>query len=163
MSRHILTIACLFIAGACSSPPPDREDIEEAIALDTEQILSMERMSLDSWSSGDPRGYAIHVADDATYFDDIGAIERVDGKEAILSYLSSLEGLIPAHTYEMRNSKVQFYGDVGILTFYYEPYSLDGEADTPWRATTVYRRINGEWQMAHAHWSLFTEELDSSG
>ena len=158
MSRYILAIVCVFIACSCSSPPPNYQDIEEAIALASEQILVMERMSLDHWSSGDPLGYAIHVSDDATYFDDIGAIRRVDGKEALQNYLSSLEGQISVHKYEIVNSKVQVYGDVGILTFYYEPSSLDGEADTPWRATSVYHRIDGEWQMVHAHWSLFEEE-----
>ncbi|MCZ6757966.1 MAG: hypothetical protein O7C39_06765, partial [Bacteroidetes bacterium] len=69
MSRYILAIVCVFIACSCSSPTPNYQDIEEAIALASEQILVMERMSLDHWSSGDPLGYAIHVSDDATYFD----------------------------------------------------------------------------------------------
>ena len=120
---------------------------------DQQAILDLERRALDRWSAGDPMGYAQAAADDLTYFDDIGAQSRVDGIEACREYLSALQGQIPPHEYEIVNPGVQLYGEVGILTLRYHA-SVDGEAAPPWKATSVYRRIDGEWKLVHANWSL---------
>ncbi len=120
---------------------------------DQQTILDLERRALERWSAGDPMGYVQAAADDLTYFDDIGAQSRVDGIEAIREYLSALQGQIPPHEYEIVNPRVQLYGEIGILTLTYSP-SVDGEAAPPWKATSVYRRIDGEWKMVHANWSL---------
>ncbi len=122
-----------------------------------EAILATERDALDRWSMGDPVGYVEAAADDMTYFDDIGAHARVDGIEAVRDYLSTLEGQIPPHRYEIVNPRVQVYGDVGILTLRYHPSSLDGETLTPWKATAVYRRVDERWRVVHTHWSMVKE------
>lgn len=120
-------------------------------------ILAQERRALDQWSAGKPAGYAQVQAEDVTYFDDIGALRRVDGLPAVKKYLKSLEGKIPPHRYEVVDPKVQVYGDVGILTFRYEPSGEDGSPLPPWKATSVYRRIGDEWRTVHAHWSMIKE------
>ncbi len=125
-----------------------------------EAILAKERHVLDRWSKGDPRGYAEIASDDVTYFDDLGAHTRLDGIHALQSYLATLEGQIPEHTYEIIDPKVQVYGGLGILTQRYHPFSLDGEPLTPWKSTTVYRHTNGEWCLVHAHWSMVKEAGD---
>lgn len=66
----------------------------------------MERNALDQWSQGNPLGYAMHFAEDVVYSDDIGAQARVVGLEAARKYLSSLEGRIPRHTYEIVDPRV---------------------------------------------------------
>ena len=119
-----------------------------------EAILASERRRLDRWSQGDPGGFAESSTSDVTYFDDIGAQGRIDGIDAAREYMAALGGQIPPHTYEIVEPKVQVYGDVGILTLRYHPKTLDGEPGTRWKATSVYRRIDGEWLMAHAHWSM---------
>jgi ketosteroid isomerase-like protein len=122
-----------------------------------EVILEKERAALDRWSSGDPVGYTESAAEDMSYFDDIGAQNRLNGLQSCRAYLSTLEGQIPAHSYELADTRVQVYGDVAILTLHYHPSSLQGEAMTPWKATTVYRLAQGEWRMVHANWSLLKE------
>jgi len=122
------------------------------------ELLELERSALDRWSSGNPRAYAQSAADDVTYFDDIGAKNRVAGKDAVLEYLDSLKEHIPPHRYEMGDPMVQLFGDVGIVSFLYLPSTLDGQAGTPWRASSVYARMDGEWRMVHAHWAMMKDE-----
>ncbi len=122
-----------------------------------EVILAKERGLLDRWSSGDPSGWPEAAASDVTYFDDIRAQNRIDGIQAFREYVSSLDGQIPPHTYEIVEPKVQVYGDVAVLTLRYHPTQLDGEPGTRWKATSVYRRIDGEWLIVHAHWSTIKE------
>ena len=122
------------------------------VAAVAEEILALEREALDKWSSGDPGGYGTHLADDASYFDDIGAAARLDGVEAIRAYLTSLEGQIPPHDYELDDPRVQLCGDVAVLTLRYFP-SVEGRPGQPWKASTVYRRAEDGWEVVHAHWS----------
>ncbi len=119
-----------------------------------EAILATERRALDRWSGGDPSGYAESAADDVTYFDDIGAHDRVDGGEALRACAKSLQGQIPAHSYAMARPRVQLFEDIGILTYTYIPTMPDGETGTLWKATTVYHRSGDDWRLVHAHWSL---------
>ena len=120
-------------------------------------ILAAERRALDRWSSGDPVGYLEAAHEDVTYFDDIGALERVDGKDALHAYAEGLMGKIPAHRYEIVDPKVQLYGDVGILTLRYHTSSLEGEPGTPWKATAVYVNTDEGWRPVHLHWSIVKE------
>lgn len=117
-------------------------------------ILAQERRALDRWSTGDPLGYVAGAADDVTYFDDIGAHERVDGGAALRAYASALQGQIPEHTYSLANPRVQIFGDIGILTYTYVPSGPDGGIGPSWKATAVYHRREQDWRLVHAHWSL---------
>lgn len=119
----------------------------------SEIILSHEREALDNWSNGNPHGYFKHAANDITYFDDIGAQNRMEGLEAWDTYAKTLKEMIPPHKYEMVNPLVQVYGDMAILSYHYHPFTLDGEPSTKWRASVVYSNING-WKMVHAHWTM---------
>ncbi|MFZ5786008.1 MAG: YybH family protein [Acidobacteriota bacterium] len=126
-----------------------RSRVEESAAL----ILECERSALEKWASGNPAGYFEGSTLDMTYFDDIGAGSRIDGIEALRAYAASLQGSIPAHTFDLSNTRVQVYGSVGILTFLYLPFDLDGTHLAPWKATTVYRRFGDQWRRVHANWS----------
>lgn len=121
---------------------------------DSASIIERERELLERWSAGDPAGYLSAAAPDMTYFDDIGATERLSGRDAIRAYGASLAGQIPPHEYEMVDPKVQLVGEVAILTFRYHPSTVDGTALTPWKATSVYRRDGDGWSHVHAHWSM---------
>jgi ketosteroid isomerase-like protein len=117
-------------------------------------VLAQERRALDEWARGALVRFTDVDAEDATYFDDIGAQRRLDGLRAIRSYMSSMEGKIPPHRYEVVDPKVQVYGDVAVLTLRYEPSTADGNPLQVWKATSVYRRADGEWRRVHAHWSM---------
>jgi ketosteroid isomerase-like protein len=88
---------------------------------------------------------------------DIGAQSGIDGLEAMRTYLTSLEGKIAPHRYEIANPHVQVYGDIAILTFRYHPSTLEGTPLTHWKATSVYRFNEGKWRVVHAHWSIVKE------
>jgi ketosteroid isomerase-like protein len=95
-----------------------------------------------------------HATADASYFDDIAAQERVAGGDALRAYAAGLAGQIPPHAFEMVDPLVQLAGDAAVLTFRYHPAAPDGTPLPAWRATTVYRREEGEWRLLHAHWSM---------
>jgi ketosteroid isomerase-like protein len=124
---------------------------------DEQAVLAQERRALDQWSQGHPGGYGDSDADDITYFDDIGAQTRLDGRAAVRDYLTGLAGKIPEHRYDIVNPKVQAYGDVAILTLLYRTFTPDGNPLTPWKATCVYRRMADGWRRVHAHWSMLKE------
>jgi len=149
LARATLTVLA-FVALALSACQP-----RSGGNRNTEQaILAQERRALDRWAQGNPLGYLDIDADDVTYFDDIGAQSRIDGIEAMRNYFTSLKGKVPAHRYEVVDPKVQVYGDIGILTLRYDAYATDGKPLAQWKATSVYRRIGGEWRIVHAHWSV---------
>ena len=127
----------------------------ESTVLDL--ILAQERSALDRWCQGDPLGYPEIQTEDVTYFDDIGAHSRVDGIEAVRGYMSSLKGQLPPHRYEIVDPKVQDYGDVGVLTFHYHVFDQGPDPVARWKATSVYRRVEDDWRIVHAHWSLVKE------
>ncbi len=148
MKNFILLLSILLIFTSCEMKQDTmtQENIEQA-------ILAKERQALDLWAQGDPLGFSVNFAEDATYFDDIGAHTRLDSLEEIRNYLTSLVGEIPPHNYEIVDPKVQVYGDIAIATLRYHS-SIDGEPGPPWKATDVYRLTDGEWHIVHAHWSL---------
>jgi ketosteroid isomerase-like protein len=135
---------------ACQPAALGPKDAEQA-------ILAQERRALAQWAKGNTLGYLDIAADDVTYFDDIGAHARVDSIAAMRTYLTSLQGKIPPHRYEMLDPKVQVYGDIGILTLRYEAYGAAAEPLSRWKATSVYRRADDQWRIVHAHWSLVKE------
>ncbi|MFH4966885.1 nuclear transport factor 2 family protein [Gaetbulibacter sp. M240] len=117
-------------------------------------MLDLEKKALDSWAMGDPLGYAENFAENATYFDDIGAQNRVNGNAALTAYFKSLEGKIPTHNYELVDPKVQVFDNVAILTLRYNASTMDNQPGPPWKSTSIYKLINGEWKVVHANWSL---------
>lgn len=117
-------------------------------------IIEMETKALNKWADGSPSGYVGSFSPEVTYFDDIGAMNRIDGKKALDQYVSTLEGQVPKHKYDLVNPKVQVFGDVAILTLRYHPSSFQGDPLTQWRATCVYARENGDWRVVHSHWSM---------
>lgn len=151
MKYLIVIVSVLAIITSC--------DMKEEVLSPQEIekiILTKERQALDQWSAGNPEGFAVNFADSATYFDDITAQTRLDGIEEIKAYLSSLQGQIPAHTYEIVDPKVQILGNAAVLTFQYHA-SVGDQKGPLWKATSVYQYINNDWQVVHAHWSLVKE------
>jgi ketosteroid isomerase-like protein len=145
-----LVVSTGFLAACQPAASGQKEEAEQA-------IVAQERSALEQWSKGNTLGYLDVVADDVTYFDDIGAHARVEGIAAMRTYLTSLRGKIPPHRYEMLDPKVQLYGDIGILTLRYEAYGTAAEPLSRWKATAVYRRADDQWRIVHAHWSLVKE------
>ena len=152
IKNFILLFSFLLIFASCCTKQEQfsNEEIEQT-------ILTLEKNALDKWANGDQIGFSDNFAEDATYFDDVAAQVRVDGIENLKKYFASLQGQVPVHKYELINPKVQVFGDLAILTLWYQG-TVDGETGAPWKATSVYRLKDGKWQVVHAHWSEVKEQ-----
>ena len=149
MKNLILLVAIFLVFTACKMK-------QETLNIETveQAILAKERQANDQWSAGHPSGFSVNFASDITWFDDIAAQSRIEGRENMQNYFKSLEGKIPPHKYELVDPKVQLYGDIAILTFQYHSTMPNGEPGPPWKVTSVYHLSNNDWQVVHANWSL---------
>jgi len=121
-------------------------------AQNTEElIINKEKAALDRWKAGDTFGFIELAADDITYFDP-GLEKRVTGKKEFHDHLASFNGTFGFPRYELRNSQVQLYGDIGILTFNFVGFSNEGK-ENKWNATEVFRLIDNDWKIVSSHWS----------
>lgn len=148
--KIVIVLIGLTLLTGCEYSNFNQEEIAQT-------ILSQERKMLDEWAKGKPSELSKHFASDATYFDDITAQNRIEGIDEITGYFIALEGKVPAHKYELINPKVQVYGDVAILTLRYNSTYENNESGRPWKATSVYRLIDGHWKIVHSNWSLIKE------
>jgi ketosteroid isomerase-like protein len=94
---------------------------------------------------------------DASDLEDIAAHRRIGGIAALRKCFAALQRMSQPHRYEVVDPRVRIRGDIGVLTFRYEPRSADGTRLTRWKASSAYRRIAGEWRIVHAHWSMVKE------
>jgi len=116
-----------------------------------ELIINKEKAALDRWKAGDTFGFIEIAAEDITYFDP-GLEKRVTGKQEFHDHLASFNGTFGFPRYELRNAQVQFYGDIGILTFNFVGFSNEGK-ENKWNATEVFRLIDNDWKIVSSHWS----------
>lgn len=118
-----------------------------------EKIIQMEIAALEEWNNGNPGPYLDIYADDITYFDPMQHA-RIDGHKDMEELYASLKGDVKVVSYNMINPEVQVWNQSAVLTF--NLVSLDSTGKTwKWNCTEVYRQEdNGEWKIAHNHWSL---------
>lgn len=75
------------------------------------------------------------------------------GIAALRQHFATPQGRHPPQRYEVVNPRVEIYGDIANLRFRYESRSTDGRL-LRWEASTVYRRMAGEWRIVDARWSI---------
>ena len=120
-------------------------------------VLMMEREALDKWDQGDPQGYLAIYASNATYFDPTLDM-RIDGFEPLRKHLLPVTGQFTVARYELLNADVRVEGEMALLT--YNLVNYKNEADgresvlNRWNVTAVYQRSDGEWKLAHSHFSI---------
>ncbi len=112
---------------------------------------------MDRWAQGDTVEFVDIDADGVNHFDDIAARRRIGGIAELREYLASFQGKTLPNRYEVVDPQVRIDGDFAVLKFRYEPRLTDGKAFMRWKASSVYRRIAGEWRIVHAHWSVVEE------
>jgi ketosteroid isomerase-like protein len=150
------------LAGACN-----RSIQEGGSSVDSvfNEVVARERAALDRWVRGDPDGYLEILAREVTYFDP-NQERRTDGLDAMTALLGPIRNVKLPFTeprYDMIEPQLQQYGDVALLTFNLINYGrLSGQPETVlarWNATQLYRRVDGQWRIAHSHWSYTKPEL----
>ncbi len=119
----------------------------------TEIIISKELEALTRWSHGDPYGYIDIAADDITYYAE-GCDTLITGIKDFTSVNAALEGKISIPHLELKNPKVEMYGNVGIFTFVLHNFNDERELTSRWKTTEVYEKIDNDWKLVHSHWSL---------
>lgn len=119
--------------------------------VDEETILALERAALDRWGKGDPDGYLEINASYVTYFDPF-VDRRLDGIAALTDWYDQVRGNIKIDRDEIVDPLVQVMGDAAILTFQFVSYGSEGAQR--WNCTEVYWKLDGNWKIAHSHWSF---------
>jgi uncharacterized protein (TIGR02246 family) len=129
----------------------------------SEEIIAMEKAALDRWGKGDPQGVLDIYAPEIAYFDPFQE-KRIDGIEAMKKLYAAMAGKIRIVRYDMIDPKVQWHGDVAVLTYNLVDDMLQqpggpGKVRFRWNSTQVYARVDGKWRVVHAHWSFIRPEL----
>ncbi len=129
----------------------------------SEEIIAMEKAALDVWGKGNPQGVLDIYAPEITYFDPFQE-KRIDGIEAMKKIYAAIAGKFKIVRYDMIDPKVQWHGDVAVLTYNLVDDVLQqtdgpGSVRVRWNSTQVYARVNGKWRVIHAHWSCIKPEL----
>jgi RNA polymerase sigma factor (sigma-70 family) len=149
----VLLLPAIALMSACGTAPRSGS---------ADEILALERRALDRWSKGDPGGFYEIMASEETYFDPLTA-RRVDGLAALEAHLAPFAGKFSIDRVEMLNPRVDFSGDLAVLTFNLVNHGaqMNGgqKGTTRWNSTEVYRRIGGKWKIVHSHWSYTQPDL----
>lgn len=130
------------------------------VAKITETILALERGINDRWNKGDVDGALQMYSEDVTYFDPLTET-RLDGRKAVEPYFRQFfEGKLDILRNEFPNPQVIVSqgGDLAVLTYNLRNILSDGhggeKSGTPWNSTQIYRLIDGQWRVVHAHWAF---------
>ena len=128
-------------------------------------ILSLEKQAMERWRNGDPGGFVEISAKDISYIDP-GQTKPILGLEEFNAYMKQLEGKVHYQKSEFIDPKVLVAGDAAVLSYNYRSSVLTPEgtvtSQTPWNATEVYFRREGQWKIVHTHWSFVEHRLPES-
>jgi uncharacterized protein (TIGR02246 family) len=128
-------------------------------------ILSLERKAMERWQNGDPSGFVKISAGDISYVDP-GQTRPILGLEEFIAYMRQFEGKIKYQGSEFIDPQVLVAGDAAMLSYNYRSTVLTPEgtvtSQTPWNATEVYFRREGQWKIEHTHWSFLQHKLPVS-
>ena len=125
----------------------------------TETFLSIERSANDRWNKGDCTGYFEIYRDDITYFD--SATEKLPvGRSAVESHIRALYKNPNIIRSEYLNPEVAISDDGNLAVLGYNLRNFIAEDAggekllTHWNCTEIYRLHDGQWRIAHSHWSF---------
>ena len=130
---------------------PTNQNMQTIEGAKTE-VMQKITNAAERWASQDPMGYVDNAAEDIVWMDDLGAQKPVIGKEALQEYLATFKGQVPAHEFNVYDFNFQFYGDIILVVYRYQG-TLNGEELDPWKISSVYRHINGNWLSVHENWT----------
>ena len=127
-----------------------------------ETILRLEQEAMERWRNGDPWGFVEISAEDIIYVDP-GQTKPIIGLDEFRAYMKQAEGKICYQGSEFIDPRVVVAGDAAVLSYNYRSSVITPEgtiaSQTPWNATEVYFRRDGEWRIVHTHWSFIRHKL----
>jgi uncharacterized protein (TIGR02246 family) len=125
-------------------------------------ILTLEKQAMERWRNGDPGGFVELSADDISYVDP-GQVKPIVGLGSFMVYMRQFEKNMYYQRSEFIDPRVVEIGDAALLSYNYRSSVISPEgtvtARTPWNATEVYFRREGQWKIVHTHWSFLQHRL----
>lgn len=122
-----------------------------------EQIMENLSAALDAWYSGNPFPYCDLFAEEITYFDPMTP-ERIETREALIAHGARFEGQFVFPRHEIIEPVCQAVDEQRVLTYFLRQYSADGPYGPTWKSSELYKNIDGQWRIVHAHWSAIAPE-----
>ena len=147
----IALLPLLFTDCTCESEVPTEEEAKTAIM---EKIQAANA----GWASGNTMVFFKNAAEDIVWIDDVGPSKRIIGRDALKTYLEGLNGKVPPHKHELFDFEFQFYGDIVIVSYYYQG-TFEGEKAPPWKAVSIFKYTEGDWFAVHENWTAKVEEV----
>lgn len=127
-----------------------------------DDILSFEQAAMERWRNGDPLGFVELSANDVCYVDP-GLVKPICSLDEYRSFMQKLIGKISYQGSEFIDPTVVQVGDAALLSYNYRSTQLSSEGivvtQTPWNATEVYFKRQGEWKIVHTHWSFINHRV----
>ena len=123
----------------------------------SEIIIKQEKDALDRWNSRDVWGYLNLFAEDASYFDNTTK-KKLQGYKEIKDYIAPFNGQIYCPKYEMKNIDVAVERNMAVLSYNLYNFNEQGDTIMIWNSSEAYQKIEGEWKIIHAHWSVTSKK-----
>lgn len=120
------------------------------------QIIALEKSSVDAWKRKDKAFFAELFADDATYFGPDNPYLETDPKVNFLPKFEQMAEMVKFTDVQMYNPRVQVYGDAAILTYNSNVMATFGGQPVNYTAkmTSVYVKQGNSWRLVHGHESM---------
>ncbi|MBV9959412.1 MAG: nuclear transport factor 2 family protein [Acidobacteria bacterium] len=159
MKKQKLLVVILFVAAITVSFSLLKTDGAAAAAdpqATANQIIALEKSSVEAWKHKDKTFFAQFFADDATYFGPDNPYLESDPKVNFLPKFEQYAEMMKYTDFQMYNPRVQVYGETAILTYNSNVMATFGGQPVNYTAkvTSVYVRQGNSWRMAHGHESM---------
>ncbi len=118
-----------------------------APALAQEPGAELVQAGVTAYNTHDMAYFEQHLADDVVWLDEDGHI--MNGKSTVLGFIGILFNQTPARTLSVSNVRTGNTADAAWATYAYT--LTGGEADILGLNTTVFKRVDDNWQIAVVH------------
>lgn len=114
---------------------------------------------LDALKNRDENAVKALVDEQYSKFDDWPPYVRQETAEALRNEFGAFK-VLSNYSYEIRDLKVEVFGDVALATFHihYQGEMRSRRLDVVSRVTSVLRKREAGWKFVHEHFSRFPQE-----
>lgn len=149
-SRTVLIVALGLLVGACAQPAPAPVPKPD-LADDEKAIREMDARWLKAAQSRDPGGEAAAFADDGVAYREHN--DPLVGPAAYQAFQTKFYADNPkvTTTWSTDAIRVAESGDMAVQTGQFSNSALGpkGDGEDKGRFVTVWKKVNGEWKVAH--------------